>query len=51
MIMHPLGDTSGIGMMMKLRKISNHPLLVRHHYTDEKLLKLAKQYCMVCVAN
>jgi len=40
------GDTSGIGMMMKLRKISNHPLLVRHHYTDEKLLKLAKQYCM-----
>lgn len=33
---------SGIGMLMNLRKIANHPLLVRNHYDDRKVSSLAK---------
>lgn len=34
-------DTSS-NMVMVLRKIANHPLLVRRHYTDSKLKEIAK---------
>jgi len=33
---------SGIGMLMQLRKLANHPLLVRDHYTDKQLKVIAK---------
>ncbi|XP_029037037.1 SWI/SNF-related matrix-associated actin-dependent regulator of chromatin subfamily A containing DEAD/H box 1 homolog [Osmia bicornis bicornis] len=30
-------EVNGIGMMMQLRKLANHPLLVRDYYNDSKL--------------
>nr|XP_022344572.1 SWI/SNF-related matrix-associated actin-dependent regulator of chromatin subfamily A containing DEAD/H box 1B-like [Crassostrea virginica] len=37
-------DTNdGASMLMQLRKASNHPLLLRNHYNDEILLKMAKK--------
>ncbi|XP_061176212.1 SWI/SNF-related matrix-associated actin-dependent regulator of chromatin subfamily A containing DEAD/H box 1B-like [Saccostrea echinata] len=33
----------GASMLMQLRKASNHPLLLRNHYTEDKLMKMAKQ--------
>lgn len=30
-------DVNGTGMMMQLRKLANHPLLVRDYYDEEKL--------------
>merc|ERR1719273_541737 len=33
---------SGVGMIMNLRKIANHPLLVRNHFDDKQLHILAK---------
>ncbi|GAB6032669.1 hypothetical protein CHUAL_011545 [Chamberlinius hualienensis] len=33
---------SGSGMMMQLRKLANHPLLLRYKYADDKLRKMAK---------
>ncbi|XP_071112881.1 SWI/SNF-related matrix-associated actin-dependent regulator of chromatin subfamily A containing DEAD/H box 1 homolog [Haliotis cracherodii] len=33
----------GMSMFMQLRKVANHPLLVRNHYTDEKLIAMSKQ--------
>lgn len=33
---------SGIGMLMQLRKLANHPLLVRDHYTDKQLKVIAR---------
>ncbi|XP_013776880.1 SWI/SNF-related matrix-associated actin-dependent regulator of chromatin subfamily A containing DEAD/H box 1-like [Limulus polyphemus] len=35
-------NKSSSGMMMQLRKAANHPLLLRNHYTDEKLQEMAK---------
>lgn len=35
-------DVNGTGMMMQLRKLANHPLLVRDYY-DEKKLKVCIQ--------
>lgn len=39
---------NGIGMMMQLRKLANHPLLVRDYYNDSKLKiisnRLAKEH-------
>ncbi|XP_070191467.1 SWI/SNF-related matrix-associated actin-dependent regulator of chromatin subfamily A containing DEAD/H box 1B-like isoform X2 [Littorina saxatilis] len=38
------GDTlarGGMAMFMQLRKVANHPLLVRNHYDDYKLLQMA----------
>jgi len=32
-------DVNGTGMMMQLRKVANHPLLIRDYY-DEKKLKV-----------
>uniref|UniRef100_A0A0K2U565 SWI/SNF-related matrix-associated actin-dependent regulator of chromatin subfamily A containing DEAD/H box 1 homolog n=1 Tax=Lepeophtheirus salmonis TaxID=72036 RepID=A0A0K2U565_LEPSM len=34
-------EDSGIGMLMNLRKTANHPLLIRSHYDENKLKKLA----------
>jgi len=33
---------SGVGMIMNLRKIANHPLLIRNHFDDKQLHILAK---------
>ena len=33
---------SGVGMLMNLRKIANHPLLIRNHFDDKQLHILAK---------
>lgn len=33
----------GASMLMQLRKMANHPLLLRNHFTDEILRKMAKQ--------
>lgn len=30
-------EVNGIGMMMQLRKLANHPLLIRNYYTEDKL--------------
>lgn len=35
-------NESGTGMMMQLRKLANHPLLIRDYY-DEKKLKVSVQ--------
>ncbi|XP_025099319.1 SWI/SNF-related matrix-associated actin-dependent regulator of chromatin subfamily A containing DEAD/H box 1B-like isoform X2 [Pomacea canaliculata] len=32
----------GIAMFMQLRKAANHPLLLRNHYTEERLKKMAE---------
>lgn len=32
---------SGMAMTMQLRKLANHPLLLRYHYTDDQLRKIA----------
>ena len=41
-------DTNdGASMLMQLRKASNHPLLLRNHYNDEILLKMAKKLTKV----
>ena len=38
------GDNSyskSLNVIMELRKIANHPLLVRHHYNNDKLRAMA----------
>lgn len=35
---------AGMALLTKLRKVTNHPLLVRHKYTDEQLLVMAQNY-------
>lgn len=37
----------GASMLMQLRKASNHPLLLRNLYTDDILMKMAKQLTKV----
>ncbi|XP_054163041.1 SWI/SNF-related matrix-associated actin-dependent regulator of chromatin subfamily A containing DEAD/H box 1-like [Oppia nitens] len=32
----------GNGMLMNLRKVANHPLLIRHHYNDNKLKQMSR---------
>ena len=34
-------------ILMTLRKVANHPLLLRSLYTDETLLEMASKYCKV----
>ncbi|XP_032675946.1 SWI/SNF-related matrix-associated actin-dependent regulator of chromatin subfamily A containing DEAD/H box 1 homolog isoform X1 [Odontomachus brunneus] len=36
-------DVNGTGMMMQLRKLANHPLLVRDYYNEEKLQNIANR--------
>lgn len=37
------GDMSGITMMMDMRKLANHPILLRYHYTDDDVRQIAQQ--------
>ena len=39
---------SGVALMTNLRKVANHPLLVRNKYTDSKLIEMSKEYAKVC---
>ncbi|XP_050076976.1 SWI/SNF-related matrix-associated actin-dependent regulator of chromatin subfamily A containing DEAD/H box 1 homolog [Anopheles maculipalpis] len=34
-------EISGMSIMMHLRKLANHPLLMRYHYSDEDVRKMA----------
>lgn len=36
-------EINGIGMMMQLRKLANHPLLFRAYYTEDKLKIISKR--------
>ena len=36
------GNESGVGMLMNLRKIANHPLLSRHHFDNSQISTLAR---------
>ena len=36
------GDFSGVGMLMNLRKIANHPLLIRNHFDNVQVKQLAR---------
>ena len=41
----PVGEEtqeSGIGMLMNLRKVANHPLLVRDQYDEHQSLQVKK---------
>lgn len=35
-------NVSGMTFLMDLRKLSNHPLLLRYYFTDDKVMKMAK---------
>ncbi|XP_069702847.1 SWI/SNF-related matrix-associated actin-dependent regulator of chromatin subfamily A containing DEAD/H box 1 homolog [Periplaneta americana] len=37
------GELSGMAMMMQLRKMANHPVLLRYHFTDDQLEDIAKR--------
>jgi SWI/SNF-related matrix-associated actin-dependent regulator 1 of chromatin subfamily A len=37
------GELSGIAMMMQLRKMANHPALLRYYFTDEQLQDMARR--------
>jgi SWI/SNF-related matrix-associated actin-dependent regulator 1 of chromatin subfamily A len=36
-------ELSGIAMMMQLRKMANHPALLRYYFTDEQLQDMARR--------
>jgi SWI/SNF-related matrix-associated actin-dependent regulator 1 of chromatin subfamily A len=36
-------ELSGIAMMMQLRKMANHPVLLRYYFVDEQLKDMAKR--------
>lgn len=36
-------ELNGLSIMMDMRKLANHPLLMRYHYTDAKLREIAKR--------
>ncbi|KAF0311062.1 Smarcad1 [Amphibalanus amphitrite] len=43
------GDTkeasqSGVGMLMCMRKLANHPVLMRYYYDEDKLREIAKKF-------
>ncbi|XP_048478560.1 SWI/SNF-related matrix-associated actin-dependent regulator of chromatin subfamily A containing DEAD/H box 1 homolog isoform X1 [Plutella xylostella] len=38
---HATTEQSGMSMMMDMRKLANHPLLLRFHYSDATLRKMA----------
>ncbi len=42
-IVRATNEHSGMSIMMDMRKLSNHPLLMRYYYTDEKVFDLAKR--------
>ncbi|RMX46069.1 hypothetical protein pdam_00001996 [Pocillopora damicornis] len=39
------GGSQYSNILMLLRKAANHPLLLRNHFNDSILLKMAKKYC------
>ncbi|CAG4959105.1 unnamed protein product [Parnassius apollo] len=40
---HATTEQSGISMMMDMRKLANHPLLLRYHYDEATVKKIASQ--------
>lgn len=42
-IVRATNEHSGMSIMMDMRKLSNHPLLMRYYYTDQKVFELAKR--------
>ncbi|XP_052753322.1 SWI/SNF-related matrix-associated actin-dependent regulator of chromatin subfamily A containing DEAD/H box 1 homolog [Galleria mellonella] len=40
-LVHATTEQSGISMMMDMRKLANHPLLLRYHYQDDQVRKMA----------
>lgn len=38
---HATNEVSGMSMMMDMRKLANHPLLLRYHYTNDIVRKIA----------
>ncbi|XP_011503442.1 PREDICTED: SWI/SNF-related matrix-associated actin-dependent regulator of chromatin subfamily A containing DEAD/H box 1 homolog [Ceratosolen solmsi marchali] len=36
-------EVNGIGMMMQLRKLANHPLLLQNYYREDKLRNISKR--------
>lgn len=41
------GDRAGMSIMVEMRKLANHPLLMRYHFEDDTLHKLAKRLAKV----
>lgn len=44
-------EVNGIGMMMQLRKLANHPLLVRDYYNKSKLKVLLAVSTLTFITN
>lgn len=42
-IVRATNEHSGMSIMMDMRKLSNHPLLMRYYYNDQKVFDLAKR--------
>ncbi|KAM3957558.1 SWI/SNF-related, matrix-associated actin-dependent regulator of chromatin, subfamily a, containing DEAD/H box 1 [Aphomia sociella] len=42
-LVHATTEQSGISMMMDMRKLANHPLLLRYHYQEDQVRKMAKR--------
>lgn len=40
-------DRGGVTLMMDMRKTANHPLLMRHYFTDSKVNEISKRLAMV----
>lgn len=40
-IVRATSDASGMSIMMDMRKLANHPLLLRYHFSDEKVHEIA----------
>lgn len=40
-------DRAGVGIMMEMRRMANHPLLMRHYFTDEQLRGFSKRLARV----
>ncbi|XP_075977599.1 SWI/SNF-related, matrix-associated actin-dependent regulator of chromatin, subfamily a, containing DEAD/H box 1 [Anticarsia gemmatalis] len=40
---HATTEQSGMAMMMDMRKLANHPLLLRYHYQDEQVRQIARR--------
>lgn len=39
------GTANGMGSLMQMRQVSNHPLLYRKHFHDDRLYEIAKILC------
>lgn len=36
-------EISGMTMMMDMRKLANHPLLLRYHYSDNDVMEMSRR--------